>query len=140
MRANPLDRYRDLGLLLLRVGIGISYMLHGAPKLLGGPAYWQALSEAVGIHVLPVFFGFLAGTLEFFGGLLLLLGLLFRPTVVLLFIMMMAATYSHLRAGDSYSDLSHALEMGILFLALFFIGPGLFSLDERRRHKQRLAY
>ena len=30
----------DLGLLLLRVGIGIMFTIHGYPKLIGGPEMW----------------------------------------------------------------------------------------------------
>lgn len=46
MMLNALDRYRDAGLLLLRVGIGMSYMGYGAPKLSGGPPMWEELGQA----------------------------------------------------------------------------------------------
>ena len=34
-----LDKYRDIGLLILRVGIGIMFMIHGLPKLTAGPKH-----------------------------------------------------------------------------------------------------
>ena len=40
LRWSFLDRYRDLGLLVMRVGLGLSFMAHGWPKLVGGPETW----------------------------------------------------------------------------------------------------
>jgi putative oxidoreductase len=37
MILHKLDRYRDAGLLVLRIGIGVMFMLHGFPKVMGGP-------------------------------------------------------------------------------------------------------
>ena len=57
---NVLDRYRDAGLLLLRVGIGLSYMGYGAPKLSGGPPMWEELGQAMrylGITFAPAVWG-----------------------------------------------------------------------------------
>jgi putative oxidoreductase len=57
---NVLDRYRDVGLLLLRVGIGLSYMGYGAPKLSGGPPIWEELGQAMrflGITFAPTAWG-----------------------------------------------------------------------------------
>ena len=53
-----------LGLLILRIGIGIMFMLHGAPKLLGGPEQWEKqgrVMQNLGIDFLPAFWGFMAG-------------------------------------------------------------------------------
>ncbi len=40
MILRSLDKYRDVGLLILRVGIGIMFMGHGLPKLIAGPEKW----------------------------------------------------------------------------------------------------
>ena len=125
---------RDLGLLILRIGIGIMFMLHGWPKISGGTEKWNALGgsmESFGIDFFPGFWGFMAAFAEFFGGLLLLVGLFFRPVALLLFFTMLVATAKHLSGGDDFGGYSHALESGILFLSLFFIGPGKYSLDEK---------
>ena len=43
-----MDRYRDLGLLILRVGFGLSFFwYHGYPKLAGGPETWARIGDAV---------------------------------------------------------------------------------------------
>jgi putative oxidoreductase len=128
------DKYRDTGLLILRVGIGIMFMYHGFPKLTAGPELWTNLGGALsnlGIGFAPTFFGFMAALSEFAGGLLLLLGLFTRPACFFLFITMVVAALMHLTGGDSFGEASHAIEAAILFVSLIFIGPGKYSLDER---------
>jgi putative oxidoreductase len=133
MILTSLNRFRDLGLLVLRVGLGAMFIYHGLPKLLAGPALWAQLGTAtgtLGIHFLPVFWGFLSAAAEGIGGLLLLLGLLSKPACLLMFINMVVAASFHLGKGDGLGIASHAIEVGIVFLSLVLIGPGRYSLDE----------
>jgi len=133
MILTSLNRFRDLGLLVLRVGLGSMFIYHGLTKLLGGPAFWAQLGMAtgtLGIHFLPVFWGFMAAVAEGIGGLLLLMGLLSRPACLLMFINMVVAASFHLGKGDGLGIASHAIEVGIVFLSLVLIGPGKYSLDE----------
>ncbi len=126
--------FRDFGLFLLRVGTGVAFMMHGLPKLQGGPEYWEQIGTAManlGITFAPVFWGFMAALAEFGGGLLLLMGLFLRPVTLALFITMAVATVMHIKKGDDFNTYSHALEAGILFISLLFIGPGRFSLDQQ---------
>jgi len=121
-----------LGLLLMRIGLGIMFVLHGWPKISGGPERWAGVGGAMvnwGIDFAPTFWGFMASISEFGGGILLLTGLFFRPTCVLLFITMLVATTMHLKNGDPFTDYSHALELAIVFFSLCFTGPGRFSLN-----------
>ncbi|WP_299824127.1 DoxX family protein [uncultured Pontibacter sp.] len=125
--------YKNLGLLLLRTGIGFMFILHGWPKMIGGPERWEAIGSnmaLVGADFLPVFWGFMAAFAETVGGTLLMLGLLFRPVCVLLFATMLVATMKHVTGGDGFGGYSHALEAAILFFSLYFIGPGKYSLDK----------
>ncbi len=130
-----LDKYRDFGLLLLRVGIGgMFFLFHGLPKLTGGPALWENIGGAmagIGVTFAPVFWGFMAALAESVGAILLMIGLYTRYALaLLLFTMIMAATF-HFNQGDGMNIASRAIEMGILFLSLIFIGPGKYSLDAR---------
>ncbi|GJQ58793.1 MAG: quinol oxidase [Candidatus Scalindua sp.] len=131
---HKLDKYRDWGLLILRVGIGVMFMCHGFPKLTAGPEVWQKLGEAlstIGIHFAPTIMGLIAAISEFGGGLLLVLGLFTRPACLFLVSTMVVATLMHVRSGDPFVKYSHALESAILFFSLLFIGPGKISLDEK---------
>jgi putative oxidoreductase len=130
----------SLGLLLLRIGLGLTFMAHGLPKLAGGPEGWVNLGGAMahwGLTFAPVFWGFAGAMAEFGGGLLLLLGLFFRPVCGMLVLTMATATLVHFKNGDDFSTLSHALEMGIVFVSLFFTGPGRYSLDYRLGQDQK---
>lgn len=128
-----LARYRDEGLLLLRLGIGVMFLFHGGPKLLAGPEKWQQLGGALqylGIDFYPTFWGLLAALSEFGGGLCLIVGVLFRPACLMLAGTMLVATSMHLGRGDGLLGASHAIEIGIVFLSLMLIGPGRFSVDK----------
>lgn len=118
-----------LGLLVLRVGIGIAFVLHGFPKLFMGGAV--GLSKGLAATGIPggVVAAYLAGSAEFFGGIALILGLLTRPAAAVMAFTMLIALIFHLNKGDKFVAYSHALESGILFLSLFIAGPGRFSLD-----------
>ncbi len=127
-----LGKYNNTALLLLRIGIGIMMMMHGYPKIAGGPEKWEKLGtsiEIIGIHWAPLLWGFLAAITESIGGLFMLLGLFFRPTMFLLLFTMCIAATKHIHAGDGIMDASHAIELGVVFLSLFILGPGRYSID-----------
>lgn len=128
---------KNFGLLLLRLGMGAMFIMHGYPKLLGGPAKWASIGEAMGnfgIDFVPVFWGFMAALTETGGGLLLMLGILFRPACLLLTFTMIVAATAHFEAGNTVlkniSAASHALTCAILFFSLLFIGPGSYRLQK----------
>lgn len=138
-------RLRNTGLLFLRLGIGVMFILHGWPKLESGPELWGKIGEnmkLIGIDFAPVFWGFIAGLAETLGGAFLVLGLYFRPICIILLFTMIMATSKHLVAGDGFGGYSHALEAAILFFSLIFIGPGTYSLDEKLypSHKDRSKF
>jgi len=129
-----LGKYKNLGLLVIRIGLGIMFIYHGVPKLAGGPEHWEKLGGAmngVGIHYAPAFWGFMAAITETFGGLLLIIGLAFRPVCILLIINLTIAALMHFSKGGGLEAAAHAMEDGIMFLGLLFIGPGLYSVDKK---------
>jgi putative oxidoreductase len=124
------DRYAT-ALLMVRVGVGIAFICHGFPKLFMGGAI--GLSKGLAAAGIPggLAAAQLAGTAELFGGLALILGLLFRPATIVLAFNMLVALIFHLSLGDKFLTYSHALESGILFVALAVSGPGKYSLDRK---------
>lgn len=130
-----LEKYQNVGFLILRLGIGLMFMFHGQGKLFAGPAMWEKIGGAMAHWGIPsslfTFFGFLAACSEFFGGLCLILGLFFRPACFFLFLTMLVAATMHLSQGDGMNKASHAIEASILFFSLIFIGPGAYTLDEK---------
>lgn len=140
LRSQRKEQMRNIGLLLLRIGLGIMFMLHGYPKVFGGPEMWAevgAYLQNIGISFAPMFFGFMAGIAEFFGGLFLLLGLFFIPSVIFLLIVMLVAAATHLGAGDPFTIYSHSIELAIVFISLLFIGSGKYNLDKKLEKRNR---
>lgn len=131
---DTLGKYRNTGLLILRVGLGAMMMVHGLPKIMGGPDKWAALGgsmKVIGIDFLPTFWGLMAALAEGMGGFLLVLGLFFRPVNMLLAFTMMIAALVHFGKGEGIMGASHAIEVGIVFFSLIFIGPGKYSVDKK---------
>jgi putative oxidoreductase len=133
---SSLSRLHDLGLLLLRLGIGGMFILYGLPKMLGGPDLWTKLGGAMGnfgITLVPAFWGFMSMLAELGGGICMVLGVAFRPAMILMFINMTVAVSTHLPAVTGWGDLApkagHPIEMGVIFLSLLFVGPGRWSID-----------
>lgn len=128
-----LDGRADLGLLVLRLGIGFMFLGHGVPKLLGGPERWTAVGSALGRFGIDggyQVFGLLAGLAEAGGGALLMLGLFTRLACIPLVATMAVAAGRHLADGDAWNKgASHAIEAGIVFAALFVLGAGRYSAD-----------
>ena len=129
-----LGKYRDAGLLFLRVGIGAAYIMHGLPKLTDGPKVWATLGKSMGvlgIHFLPTFWGFMAAATEGIGGILLVLGFCFRPVSLLMAFTMVVATLTMASGKNAdFNAYSHPLKMAIVFISLAFIGPGKLSIDK----------
>lgn len=131
---NSLEKYRDFGLLVLRIGIGLSFVYRGWPKMSGGMERWEQIGGAMavfGIAIVPVFWGFLAAFSEFIGGMAIAAGLFFRPACLLLLVTMIVAAASHLDRGDGLGRASHAIEMAVVFFSFLFLGAGRLSLDEK---------
>src|SRR4030095_8352356 len=100
-----LSRYSSTGLLFLRLGIGFMMILHGYPKLLGGTEKWAKLGakmSLIGVGQYPVFWGFMASFAEAIGGLLMILGFLFRPTMFMMLFTMVVAATSHIVKNPTF--------------------------------------
>ena len=126
-------RQHDLGLFLLRVAVGVIMIIHGVPKFLGGTEILKEVGSAMvnlGVTYVPVFWGFMAAFSEVLGGLLLIVGFLFRPACFLLGFTMVIATLLNYSIENSFRSVAHPLTMTFLFFSLIFIGPGRWSLQK----------
>jgi len=129
-----LGNYRNFGLLIIRIGLGIMFIYHGYPLLGGGVKTWEGLGSATkyaGIHFWPVAWGLLAAAVETFGGFMLIIGLAFRPVCLLLLINLVVAALFHFGKGEGLDGAAHAIEDAIMFAGLLFVGPGKYSMDKK---------
>jgi putative oxidoreductase len=122
--------------LVLRVVAGIIFAAHGSQKLFGwfggygldGTGQWM---DSVGLapgHLMAL----LAGSAEFFGGLLLILGLLVRPAALVLAVTMVVAIAKvHVSHGLFLTNngYEYALALLAISVALVLSGAGRVSFD-----------
>jgi putative oxidoreductase len=126
----------DIGLLVLRLAVGLTMAAHGGQKLFGwfggyGIAGTGGWLESIGFRPGKVQAA-VAGTFEFAGGLLIALGLLTPVGAALIIAVMVTAIGSvHLPKGFWVSDGGFEYNLMILAssAALAFAGPGAYSLD-----------
>ena len=114
---------------VLRIVAALLFIEHGLQKLF---AYPTPPEGAPGRPPLASLFG-VAGLLEFFGGLLLLVGLFTRPVALLLSVEMVVA-YFMFHARQGFWPVLNKGELAILYCFVFlyfvFVGPGDISLDK----------
>ena len=122
----------NVGLLVLRVGIGIIFVFHGLHKLMVGVETWTQLGatmSVMGLTFAPVFWGFMAAATEVGGGLFIIFGLLHRLVALMLIFTMVVALLVHVAAGAPFAGSSNALKALVVFVAFAISGPGIYSLD-----------
>ena len=128
--------FSDVGLLILRMVVGLYLAGHGAQKLFGwfeGPGMEKLTGafRTMGLRPAP-FWAFMAGISEFGGGVLTALGLL-APLGPLGIIaaMIMANIVGHRGKGLWAAKGGRELPLTYLAaaLALALLGPGAYALD-----------
>ncbi|EDL66120.1 DoxX family protein [Bacillus sp. SG-1] len=126
----------DLGLLIIRVIIGISFFAHGAQKLFGwfggyglkGTGGWM---ESLGLKP-GVTMALFAGLAEFIGGILFVLGLL-TPLAGIMIAVTMLVAITKVHYANGYWSTNNGYEYNLALLAvaigLALTGPGQYALD-----------
>jgi len=123
-----LKKWEPITLLLLRFGLATVFIYHGYPKLFGGTDRFIESFQAIG---LPAYFVYVAGGIEFFGGVALALGL-FTPVAGLLLLLDMAAAmwkYNLNQGISAVREYELPFILGLASLAVAATGGGPFSLD-----------
>ena len=123
----------DLGLMLLRVFAGVAMAVyHGADKM-KNPGKVIGDAEDMGFPV-PFVFGWMAAFSEFFGGVLLALGLATRPAAFLIACTMATAAFiAH--SGDRFTTREKALLYLFVSVLFMLIGSGRYGMDALLRRK-----
>lgn len=139
MNIEALNKYQPQALAVLRIVTALTFMAHGTQKLFGFPASQMGPTELFSLMGL-------AGILEVFGGLAILVGFLTRPVAfVLAGQMAYAFWFVHVpmmgqgniipvaNGGDG------AVLFCFVFLYLVFAGSGAWSVDETLKTRRGVA-
>ena len=126
--------------LVLRLVLGIIFVAHGYPKLFKkdfGPKGFAGFLQNMGVPA-PTFFAYLVGSVEFYGGLLLIAGLFTRLAALAIAINMIVAMWkvkfkTGLIAKVMEGGWVGGYELDLALLAMAFVltifGSGKFSID-----------
>lgn len=127
-----LSRFADEAQGVLRVTAGLLFMQHGVQKLFG---WLGGFGGQPGATAEMFTQAWLAGVLETFGGLLMVLGLFTRPVALVLVVEMLVA-YVQVHLPRGFWPIRNGGELALLYAAtwLFFAakGPGWASVDRAR--------
>lgn len=126
-----LDRLQPLALLIMRLALGAVMVAAGYHKVFGGLHRHAQLVASLG---LPAWTGYLSAFTEFFGGLLVLLGLFTRVAAFAICINMSVAIWKVCWHNGIMADHGYGfpLALAALAFALIFLGGGPIAFDHVR--------
>lgn len=130
----PLNINTNLGLLIMRLGVGGLMLIHGLSKIAGGIGAVKYLVESAG---LPSFIAYGVYVGEVIAPVMILIGLRTRIAAAIMAVNCLAAVFMY--HPDGFLALNAtggwSLELIVLFLmgavALFFTGAGRYALSRR---------
>ena len=127
-----LDRLQPLALLVLRVAIGVIMIAHGYSKVFGGFSHVRDMVQHIGF---PGWTAYLVAGTEFFGGILIIAGLLTRFVAVAMLIDMLVAIWKvHWHNGlKGPGGYEFPLALAAIAFALIFFGAGPMAFDSIRK-------
>ena len=122
-----MSKYSAQTYALLRIVAGFLFLWHGTQKVFGFPG--GSTGER------PFHIAYIAGPIELFGGLLLMIGLFTRP-VAFLCSGLMAFAYWMSHGMRALLPIENRGELAALYCFLFLFisayGPGIWSVDGRK--------
>lgn len=127
----------EIGLAILRVTVGVIFVTHGLPKLMGGVEGLQGMLGELGVPLAGLA-AWVVTFLEVGGGLALVVGFLVTPFALLLSVhMLLGILLVHvpngwfvIGPGQGGAEFNVLLVAGLATLVL--TGPGAAAVDTRR--------
>lgn len=126
------EKNLDIALLLLRIVVGVIFVLAGWGKLTGIEGV-QGFFGNIGIP-LPGLMAWVVAIVEFAGGLMVLVGVWIRyPSILLAIIMVVAILTTKL--GQDFNAYRLDLMLLAASAAIALLGSGKFSVDDKLQNK-----
>ncbi len=122
------DQSKDLALLLLRIGVGVIFIVAGWGKITGIEGT-QGDFGGIGIP-LPGLMAWVVALVEFVGGILVLVGAYIRIPAILLAIIMLVAILTT-KLGQDFSAYRLDAMLLLVNVALALMGSGGYSVDKK---------
>ena len=133
MRMQFLSKYREAGLLLLRVSLGLLFIYITAPALMGGStrlAHFGAGIRILGLHSHFQLWGTIGALAGCLGGAQMVFGLFFRIGVLFVLAISLVHAIAIEKSAAGFAAALPVAETCVVLISLLFIGPGKFSVDK----------
>ena len=130
---NVFPKSTNAALFVIRTMLAVVFIFHGAQKLFGvfdgpGIAGMAGFNESLGIP-LPTLSAYMAGSAEFFGGIVLLLGTGTRVAAIpMIFTMLVASFMANSGFDIQKGGMEYSLTLAAILLALAIGGPGEWTI------------
>jgi putative oxidoreductase len=141
----------DIAALVLRIAAGAIFLPHGWSKIAGEGGAGAFAADIAANYRIPALFGYVAAYAEFFGAILLIVGLVTRLDALLLAGTMFVATFIVQLPDALYEVPADAIKSFVVLraietplallamcVAILLLGPGRFSLDRVMRLEERV--
>ena len=121
---------------IFRITIGVILIPHGAQKLFGwfGGSFESTANFFASVgYPAPEVLTSIVGSLEFFGGICLIIGFFTRPFAFAIFVFMVLAVQFHMKNGFFWMEhgFEYPLLLAVSALFVFIRGGGQHSLDAK---------
>jgi putative oxidoreductase len=123
------QKYSHVNVFFLRLGVAMVFVFDGYNRLFGPGSPHKMIDYLTRIGMpLPTVGAYLAGGIEFFGGIMIGLGLLTRQASFCVILVMLVAIF-FVHRNDPYREMEHAVQMLVLSIGTLYSGSGSFSLE-----------
>lgn len=126
-------RKNEIGATILRIFLGVTFLIHGSAKFQGGIENTVGFFESLG---LPGFMAYVVALIELIGGFAMILGIGTR-VVSILFVLVLAVATVKVKLAIGFLGngqmAGYELDLALLIIALYFaIGnKSAFALDNK---------
>lgn len=114
--------------LIIRVVLGLVFVVHGYPKLFGGFSQTAGFFESIGIKPAK-FWVFVVGVVEFFGGIALILGFAVQLAAFLIAVDMLVAIWKVKFRQGFAGGYEFDLVLLAMAVSLLLTGAGAYAFD-----------
>ena len=128
---NGYKKNQNMGIFIFRITMGTMMILHGLMKIAGGIGFIRKLGSLPPFipnnATLHLILGIFAVVFEIVGGLGIITGYKFKIACIMLILVLLPGFAYHLGNVTDFSSFmrnSWPLELGFVFFAFYFIGPG----------------
>ena len=123
---------QQLGLAVIRISLGVVFLMFGYKKLISGSANITHIGSAMSLFGITrgyIFWGYLAALTELAGGLSFIIGFCTRIASIPLMWLLIVALRFHINNTDPFNAWAFPCTCLCIVIGFFIAGSGIYSAD-----------